>query len=62
MFIRVLLLAKKSYFRNQHLTIAHQRQKQLLEGFYKKGVLKNFANFTGKHLYRNLFLIKMKAA
>ena len=27
--------------------------------FYKKGVLKNFAIFTGKHLYRSLFFIKV---
>ena len=26
--------------------------------FFKIGVLKNFANFTGKHLYRSLFLTK----
>ena len=25
----------------------------------KKGVLKNFTKFTGKHLYRSFFLIKM---
>ena len=29
--------------------------------FFKKGVLKNFANFTGKHLWWNLFLIKLQA-
>ena len=29
--------------------------------FYKKGVLKDFANFTGKHLYRNLFFNKKEA-
>ena len=29
--------------------------------FYKKAVLKNFANFTGKHLYWSLFLIKLQA-
>ena len=27
----------------------------LPEVFYKKGVLKNFAKFTEKHLYQNLF-------
>ena len=27
----------------------------------KKGALENFANFIGKHLYRNLFLIKLQA-
>ena len=33
-------------------------QKQLLEVFYKKGVLKNFAQFTGKHLRQSLFFDK----
>ena len=28
--------------------------------FFKKGFLKNFANFTGKYLCRNLFLIKLQ--
>ena len=28
----------------------------------KKGVLKNFANFTGKHLFWSLFLIKLQAS
>ena len=31
--------------------------KQLSEGFFKKGVMRNFAEFTRKHLYRNLFLV-----
>ena len=29
------------------------------EVFCKKGVLKNFAKFTGKHLYRSLFFNKV---
>ena len=29
--------------------------------FVKIGVLKNFANFTGKHLRCSLFLIKLQA-
>ena len=33
----------------------HPRQKQPPEVFFKKGVLKNFAKFTGKHLYHSLF-------
>ena len=37
-----------------------KRQKQPLEVFCKKGILKNFTNFTGKHLYSNLFLIKLR--
>ena len=31
------------------------------EVFCKKGVLRNFAKFTGKHLYQRLFLIKLQA-
>ena len=30
-------------------------QKQPPEGFFKKGVMRNFAEFTRKHLYRNPF-------
>ena len=29
--------------------------------FVKKGILKNFANFTGKHLHWNFFLKKRQA-
>ena len=36
-------------------------QKQPLQLFYKKGVLRNFVNFIGKHLYRSLFLIELQA-
>ena len=32
------------------------------EVFCKKGVLRNFAKFTGKHLCRSLFLIKLQAS
>ena len=35
-------------------------KKQPPEEFYKKGVLKNFAIFTGKHLCWGLFLIKLQ--
>ena len=35
-------------------------QKQLLYLFYKKGVLRNFVNFIGKHLYRSLFLTELQ--
>ena len=36
-------------------------QKQRVEGFFKKGVMRNFAKFTRKHLCRNLFLIKLNS-
>ena len=54
-FTKVIL--KKKYFIFLSLTI----QKQLLEQFYKKAVLKNLAIFIGKHLCWSLFLVKMKA-
>ena len=34
-------------------------QKQPPEVFYEKGVLKNFAKFTGKHLWQSLFFNKV---
>ena len=37
-----------------------ESQKQALEAFYKIGVLKKLANFTGKHLCHSLFLIKLQ--
>ena len=36
-------------------------QKQSPEVFCKKSVLKNFANFTGKHLCWSIFIIKLQA-
>ena len=35
-------------------------QKQPLEVFFKKGVLEDFADLTGKHLCWSLFLIKLQ--
>ena len=35
-------------------------QKQPLELFCKKGILRNFVNFTGKHLCWNFFLIELQ--
>ena len=37
-----------------------QLKKQPPEVFYKKSCFKNFAVFTGKHLYWSLFLIKLQ--
>ena len=36
-------------------------QKQPTKVFFKKGILKNFANLTGKHMCWSLFLIKLQA-
>ena len=30
-------------------------QKQFSEGFFKKDAMRDFAEFAGKNLYRNLF-------
>ena len=35
-------------------------QKQLSDGFFKKSVMRNFAEFAGKPLCRNLFFNKVK--
>ena len=45
-------------FRRFHILLSSQ--KQLLKLFYKKRVLKDFANFPGKHLCGSLFLIKLQ--
>ena len=37
----------------------HQTYRQGPEVFCKKGVLRNFAKFTGKHLCQSLFLNKI---
>ena len=36
-------------------------QKQALEVFYRKGILKHFTIFTGRHMCQSLFLIKLQA-
>ena len=38
-------------------TVCRNRHSQM---FFKIGDLKNFAKFTGKHLYQSLFLIKLQ--
>ena len=39
----------------------HFKKEEPPEEFYKKGVVKNFAIFTEKHLCWSLFLIKLQA-
>ena len=48
----------KIVFWKMNPTFNDEGQKQPLEVFYRKGVLKNFAKFTGKHLFRSLFFDK----
>ena len=43
---------------NNHADFSSRRSSRP-EVFYKKGVLNNFEKFTGKHLCRSLFLIKV---
>ena len=57
---------KKAWYKSKHTsrsawTIEYKskNQKQPLEVFCKKGVLKNFGKFTGKHLHQSLFFNKV---
>ena len=43
------------------IKIIFNLQKQSPEVFYKKGILTNFAKFTGKNLSLSLFLVKLQA-
>ena len=36
-------------------------QKQPSKGFFKKGLIRNFAEFTSKHVLESLFLIKLNS-
>ena len=58
----VLLLSSFLFLTSYKLFKCYLRdeKKQPPEEFYKKGVLKNFAIFTGKHLCWGLFLIKLQ--
>ena len=47
--------------RVKSLVWAYYYKRQPPEVFCKKGVLKNFANFTGKHLCWSIFLIMLQA-
>ena len=55
----------KSYSETHHVlagyTSGRHYQKQPLEAFYKKAVLKNFAILSGKQLCWSHFLIKLQA-
>ena len=46
-------------FLNEHLL---KVRSSCLEVFCEKGALRNFTNFTGKHLCQSLFLIKLQAS
>ena len=51
------ILTKFSSFFERTQTQFILRQKQPSEMFCKKGVLKNFLNFTGKHLFWSLLCL-----
>ena len=36
-------------------------QKHLSKGFFKKGLIRNFAEFTSKHLLESIFLMKLNS-
>ena len=45
---------------SKHLLQCNLMEKQPLEVFYKKTILKNFAKFKEKHLCQNLFLVSYR--
>ena len=49
------------FFISFWIITSSKRRSGSSEGFYKLGALKNFAKFTGKHLCRSLFLIRVPA-
>ena len=53
---------KKTTYRKQFIIVFLKRDRNSRSQMYFKiGVFKNFANFTGKHLCWSLFLIKLQA-
>ena len=44
-----------------YISLFPKYRSSLPDMFYKKGVLKNVAKFTGKHLYQGFLLIKLQA-
>ena len=46
-------------FKKYTIDLFVRSQKQPLDVFHEKGVLKNFVKFIGKHLYQRLFFIKV---
>ena len=50
------------YIRKHEKNVLRDFRSSRPEVFYKKGVLRKFANFTEKHLCQSLFLIKLKSA
>ena len=58
MFLHIQILVIL-LFTNDGSFISAKLQKQPPEVFYKKGVLRNFAKFTGKHLCQSLFFNKV---
>ena len=49
------------YYKIVYLFEWHDYKSSHLQMFYKICVVRNFAKFTGKHLFRSLFLVKLLA-
>ena len=57
--LNVLMFHYYGVFKKYARDLFVRSQKQPLDVFHKKGVLKNFVKFIGKHLYQRLFFIKV---
>ena len=55
----ILFCFHKSSFKYVFKKVQSEQQKQPPEVFHKKGVLRNFAKFTGKRLCQSLFFKKV---
>ena len=60
---RKLCLFEQDYFEKRpvhhYIPTIHNRRSSCPEVFFKKGVLRNFAKFTGEHLCQSLFFNKV---
>ena len=59
--IMMIMMMNKDYYFRRMVDRHMQIQKQPPEVFCKKRRFRNFANFTGKHLCKSFFLIKLQA-
>ena len=60
-YVFIEYFMQNKHWLKQKSWVNHYLQKQPPEFFVKKGVLKNFANITGKHLCWTPFLMKLQA-
>ena len=58
-YIEFILTNKKTFFKNFRTGSFRRAEAVAQRRSVRKGALKNFATFTGKHLYQSLFFNKV---